>query len=108
MKNARRALVPRKARARRVRRTLTQGLALGVAVLLALFLFQVASHVHANDRNQSACNRCQLAHLGLALVKKNTLLRVPHLAVGRIFTFTPIFHQVLFLQFSSSRAPPSA
>jgi hypothetical protein len=108
MENPRLVLIPRKARVCGFRRTLTRGLALSVAVLLALFVIQIASHVHANDQNQSACNRCQVAHLGLALIKNNTLLRAPLLGVGRISTFILIFHQVLFLQFSSSRAPPSA
>jgi hypothetical protein len=101
-------LIPAKACAHKYRQRLTRGVALTIAVLLALFLFQIASHVHPNDQNETACNRCQLAHLGLALVRSNTVLPAPLLAVGRTLPVVLIFHLVLFLQFSSCRAPPSA
>ena len=80
--------------------------ALSLALLLALFLFQTASHLHANQRDDAACSRCHLSHVGLALGKTNLFLFAPLFATGQALRFVPIHPENPWFAYSSSRAPP--
>ena len=82
--------------------------ALTIAVFLALFLFQVTSHFHANGQDQAACNRCQLAHVGIAFEKINLFSPAPLPAVGRAIALVLTFHPDPISDRSLSRAPPVA
>ena len=82
--------------------------ALVLAVVLAIFLVQTASHLHENHRDEAACSRCHLAHVSLALGNDNSLLFVPILATTTAFSLVPTFHQDPFSGHFSPRAPPAA
>lgn len=101
------AVIPEEASKRMPRQNLARVVAFILAVLLALFLFQIAAHLHPNGRDEAACNRCQLAHLGLVFARSNFFLPTPLLAIGRALPLVLTFHPELFLHYSSCRAPPS-
>ena len=80
--------------------------ALSLAVLLALFLIQISSHLHPNHPDEAACSRCHLSHAGLALGTTNLFLVAPLFAVGHALPFVAIHPQDPQFQYSSTRAPP--
>lgn len=82
--------------------------ALSLALLLVLFLFQTASHLHPNQRDDAACSRCHLSHVGLALGKTNFFLGAPLSLEGQTLPFIPIHPQDPWFQYSPSRAPPAS
>ncbi len=93
---------------RMTRQFLLRIVALALATVLILFLFQITSHFHANGQDQTACNRCQLAHLGFDFAKTASLLPAPLLAIGRAFALVLSIHQGPVSHHSPSRAPPTA
>jgi len=88
--------------------TLRRVAALSLAILLALFLFQVASHLHPNHRDETACNRCHLVHVGLAFENTNLFLFAPLTASGWAFPLVLTFRQGPFSHYFSCRAPPTS
>ena|SRR5690242_10536595 len=93
---------------RLLRASLARLAALSLAVLLALFLIQIASHVHPNHRDEAACNRCHLIHAGLGFGNTNSFLFTPLTASGWAFPLVLTFQQDSFSHYFSSRAPPTA
>src|SRR5215472_17705502 len=83
-------------------------LAFSLAVLFLLFVFQAASHLHANGQGEATCQVCQAAHLGPAPQAAMLLLQAPLQLAGYAQPFLVAFHEELFFHDSPSRAPPSA
>jgi hypothetical protein len=79
---------------------------LALAVLLAVFLTQVATHVHQDGQSETSCQVCQAAHLSSILPSAALLLVVAPHTVGYIAALVIAFHSEVFVHDSPSRAPP--
>ena len=82
--------------------------ALAVAVLSVLFVAQSLSHSHSQGQNESACQICQAADVGLAPTAGTSTLVSPLVATGYLPPFVVTIQQEFFIQDSPSRAPPTA
>jgi hypothetical protein len=78
-----------------------------LAVLLAVFLTQVATHIHQDGQNETSCQVCQAAHLSSILPSATLLLVfVAPQTVGYVKAFVVAYHSEVFVHDSPSRAPP--
>lgn len=86
----------------------TRVLALTLAVLLAVFLTQVATHTHENGQSETTCQICQAVHLGTILPSAALSVHIfcPQ-PEGDVVPFVVAYHNELFVHDSPSRAPPS-
>jgi len=81
--------------------------ALTLAVLSVLFVAQALAHTHSKGQNEAACQVCQAAHLGSALIAGAASLVSLLLATGYVHPFIVTVHQEFLFHDSPSRAPPT-
>jgi hypothetical protein len=86
---------------------LARPLALALALLSLIFLFQVTPHGHTNGQDEAACRLCQAAHIGVAQALTAVALVVPLIPSGRVSITTLTAETKFFFAHSPSRAPPS-
>ena len=86
--------------------TSTRVLTFALAVLLAVFLTQVATHIHQGGPSETNCQICQATHLSSTLPSGSVTLYVTSQSVGYVEFFVVAFDQDFFFHDSQSRAPP--
>lgn len=83
-------------------------LALGLSVLVLLFVFQSAYHTHQNGQDEAACRACQVAHTKIHPTIVAATLPTPLQAVGKVEGLIFVLGDAPFSIDSPSRAPPLA
>jgi hypothetical protein len=81
---------------------------LALAVLLVVFLTQVATHIHQDGQSETSCLVCQAAHFSSILPSATLLLVfVAPQTIGYVAAFVVVYHSEVFVHNSPSRAPPA-
>jgi hypothetical protein len=94
-------------RAEDARQNWARALALGLSLLVFLFVLQ-APHAHRYGQDDTACQLCQVAHLGFHPAVAAPALPAPLLAAGRVQPLVLALRDTPLSLDGPSRAPPSA
>lgn len=82
--------------------------ALALCLLTFLFVVQTASHSHASGKNDSACQLCRTAHIGISAAPASGDVPLPLIQRDEVSQLVVACPLELFLDNAPSRAPPSA
>ena len=82
--------------------------ALALCLLTFLFVAQTALHSHASGKNDSACQLCRTAHIGISAAPGPNHVPVPLIQRDVVIGLVVACPIELFLDNAPSRAPPSA
>jgi len=93
---------------KRLRGNAAKLLAFSLCVLTVSFVVSSTIHFHSDRQNDSACQLCQAAHMGISPGLATHALPVPLVERTAVQSFVPFLHSELFLPSASPRAPPSA
>lgn len=81
-------------------------IALGVCTLL--FVALSTAHIHNSGQDDSACNLCQAAHVGISAAVQADALPAPLIQRAELPQAIGFVTLELFLHNAPSRAPPAA
>ncbi len=84
----------------------TKALAVVLALVSLVFLFQITTHGHKDARKDAACRVCQVAHVGVAPAVAAVTLIVPLVVVGEVTAEVVAVAPQDSALHSSPRAPP--
>src|SRR5438309_10012200 len=78
-------------RADNVRQNWARALALGLSLLVVLFVLQAGPHAHQYGQDETTCQLCQVAHIGIRPAVVGPILPTPLLTTGKVQPLTFVF-----------------